>query len=115
MLRTGYLTATHRPAAAAGPDPDTERVMVTRFEKREQALDVDAEVVSAVVDRHSSFSAATYLSSSPAQAHHLGRTRHSPPRREPGELAEHYDRIAPPFGIMALRVIKSRPAVRRSR
>ena len=37
------------------------------------------------------------------------------PRRGPGELAEHYDRIAPPFGVMALRVIKSRPAVRRSR
>jgi hypothetical protein len=34
VLRTGHLAATRRPAAAAGPNPATERVMVTRFEKR---------------------------------------------------------------------------------
>ena len=32
VLRTGHLAATRRPAAA-GADPDTERAMVTRFEK----------------------------------------------------------------------------------
>ncbi len=41
MLRTRHLAATRRPAAAAGPDPDTERPMVTQFEKTLSAHGVD--------------------------------------------------------------------------
>ena len=83
VLRTGHLAATRRPAAAAGPDPDTERAMVTQFERpgrprcgpKEPDGLYGRSAQLPWADRHSSFSAATYLSSSPPCASQVRASR----------------------------------------
>ncbi len=90
VLRTGHLAATRRPAAAAGHDPDTERVMVTEFEKTLGAHGVDRRAGWAIrgsaqlpwVDRHNCFSAATSFSSSPLCASQVRASRSSTRSRD---------------------------------
>ena len=83
VLRTGHLAATRRPAAAAGPDPDTERAMVTEFEKTVGApvwteragWAIRGSALLPWVDRHNCVSAATSFLSSPLCASQVRASR----------------------------------------